>query len=117
MNKSSKIIYFKRKKMEIKYKKVLKKRKYIVLFLGIPVMMSSIYMIDNSIIRYNYYSKGIEYKPYYETYKDKILNESDENEYLDLKKYYNFKYDFKEYIDERTKKIIEEQEKRILFMK
>ena len=45
-------------------------------------------MIDREFTKYNLAIKNIEYKPYYETHKEYVLNESKKGEFEELKQYY-----------------------------
>ena len=88
MRKENKVISFKEKKMEKKYGSVYKKRKYVLLLIAIPVLISSIVMLDRYINKVSLANQGIEYKPYYDIHKEYIMNETDENTYKELKSYY-----------------------------
>lgn len=99
--KSSNVISLRQRKFKKRYGKFLNKKKYLFIFAGIPVLIASVVMIDREVTKYNLASRNIEYKPYYETHKEYILNESKEGEFKELKQYYQKEEKFENYIQER----------------
>jgi hypothetical protein len=112
MNKQVKVISLKERKREKKYRNLKILKKYTSLILSISVVLTCIYGIDNSIIRYKHNIDGLEYKPYYEIHKDYILNETDKDEYIDLKNYYNLKQNALSLLYKQSERIMKQQEQR-----
>lgn len=100
MREQNKVISFKERRMEKKYGSVYKKRKYGLLLIAVPVLISSIVMLDRHFNKVSLANQGIEYKPYYETHKEYIMNETEESKYKELKRYYIFQDKLKTIIAE-----------------
>lgn len=117
MNKQAKVISLKERKREKKGKNLKRLKKYTSLFLLIPVVLSCIYGIDNSIIRYKHNINKTEYKPYYEIHKEYILNETDKDEYIDLKNYYNLKQNALSLVYKQSERVMKQQQYMSIFTK
>lgn len=117
MNKQAKVISLKERKREKKGKNLKRLKKYTSLFLSIPVVLSCSYGIDNSIIRYKHNINKTEYKPYYEIHKEYILNETDKDEYIDLKNYYNLKQNALSLVYKQSERVMKQQQYMSIFTK
>lgn len=76
MKNASNVISFRKRKLEKKYGKIIKKNKYKFIFILIPIIVAFFIMIDRWIIKTKLASKYINYISYDEKYKNYILNDS-----------------------------------------
>lgn len=101
MEKSSKVISFRKKKFEKKCKVLIKNKNYIILFLGIPLIISSLLTIDNYFVKLKMDRQGIKYEANSNTNLDYIMDETNENQYNDIKRYYVYKDKAEKFFDEK----------------
>lgn len=106
MKKSLNVVSLKKKRFEKKYSILIKNNKYLIIFVGIPILITSLIIIDREILKDNFQSRGIKYNPSININRNYIINESKENEFLDIKEYYVYKEKFKDYIEERKEAIL-----------
>lgn len=101
MKKTSKVISLRKKRFEKKCKKVTRNNKYLLLFVGVPMIICSTLAIDNYFVRLKLEKKGIEYNPYVNVDFNYINEQSKEYQYKDIKEYYSYRDKIKNYMDSK----------------
>lgn len=103
--KTTNVISFRRRKLEKKYRALIKNKKYIFLFVGIPILLSTVLSIDKYFVVTSLESKGMEYNPYVYINTDYIANETQDNQYVDIKEYYRHKQKVEDFFEEKKESI------------
>ncbi|MGL5315152.1 MAG: hypothetical protein ACRC92_17995 [Peptostreptococcaceae bacterium] len=83
MKNSANVISFKKRKFNKKYGKLFENYKYLLIIIGIPIILASMFMIDRIIMKKVLSYNGVDYSQYYET---RIENAIDEEFREDFKK-------------------------------
>lgn len=97
MKKTSKVISLRQRKIEKRYKNIIDKKNLLILFLGVPILISSILVIDNYFVKIKLEKKGVEYNPYANVNLN-YINEAESTTYKDIKRYYMYKDKIKDYM-------------------
>ncbi|MCR8744843.1 hypothetical protein [Romboutsia lituseburensis] len=105
MKNASNVISFRKRKLEKKYGKIIKKNKYLFIFIVIPIVVACFIMIDRWIIKTKLASQEIGYVPYHEKYKNYILNDSEEGKFKELKEFYKTQDKIETYIEESNQRL------------
>lgn len=75
MKNASNVISFRKRKLEKKYGKIIKKNKYKFMFILIPIIVAFFIMIGRWVIKTKLVSQDINYIQYHKKYKNYILND------------------------------------------
>lgn len=103
--KTTNVISLRKRKLEKKYRTLIKNKKYIFLFVGTPILLSAMLTIDKYFVVKSLESKGMEYNPYVYINTDYIANETQDNQYVDIKEYYRHKEKVEDFFEEKKQAI------------